>query len=111
MGIVRRFPRKWRTDVVVLRGGGRDSKGNPLPVTEIPVRDCIVAPRATSEPTDRADLISSTAVLYRDPDPAFKFLPKDRVRVPVAARMSGEWAVDGLPGEWPLGDEVALVRP
>jgi hypothetical protein len=28
MGIVRRFPKKWRTDVVVLRGGGRDSKGN-----------------------------------------------------------------------------------
>jgi hypothetical protein len=110
MGIVRRFPRKWRTDVMVLRGGGRDLKGNPLPVTEIPVQDCIVAPRATSEPTDRADLISSTAVLYRDPDPVFKFLPKDRVRVPVTARMAGEWAVDGLPGEWPLGDEVALVR-
>ena len=110
MGIVRRFPRKWRTDVVVLRGGGRDSKGNPLPVTEVPLTDCIVAPRATSEPTDRADLISSTAVLYRDPDPNFHFLPKDRVRVPVTARMAGEWAVDGLPGEWPLGDEVALVR-
>jgi hypothetical protein len=110
MGIVSSFPRPWLTNVTVLRGGGRDPKGNPLPVTEIPVADCIIAARATSEPTDRADLIASTAVLYRDPDPSFSFLPKDRVRVPAGALMAGEWSVDGLPGEWPLGVEVGLVR-
>jgi hypothetical protein len=109
MGIVSRFPRSWRTDVVVLRGGGRDAKGNPLPVTEIPVTGCLIGPRATAEPLDRSDVTSSTAVLYRDPDPGFSFLPADRIRVPSGARMAGTWNVDGRPGEWPHGVEVGLV--
>ncbi|MDQ0102350.1 hypothetical protein J2T10_001996 [Paenarthrobacter nicotinovorans] len=110
MSIVSGFPDAWRADVVVLRGGGRDPKGNPLPATEVAVNDCIVGPRATREPADRSDIVSSTAVLYRDPDESFSFLPKDRVRVPTGALMAGEWSVDGLPGEWPLGVEVGLVR-
>ena len=110
MGIVSRFPRKWRVDVIVLRSGGRDAKGNPLPATEIPVTDCIVAPRATSDPVDRSDVVDGKTVLYRDPDPDFTFLPTDRVRVPTGARMAGDWSVDGRPGEWPLGVEVGLVR-
>jgi hypothetical protein len=105
--LVKRFPKSWRTDVVVIRGGGRDAKGNPLPSQEIPVRDCLIAPRATAEPLDRSDVTSSTAVLYRDP--GFTFLPADRVRVPAGARMAGVWAVDGRPGEWPDGVEVGLV--
>lgn len=105
--LVKRFPKSWRTDVVVIRGGGRDAKGNPLPSQEIPVRDCLIAPRATAEPLDRSDVTSSTAVLYRDP--GFTFLPADRVRVPTGARMAGVWAVDGRPGEWPDGVEVGLV--
>lgn len=110
MGIVGMFPKAWRVDVVVLRGGGRDAKGNPLPVSEIPVADCLIAPRATAEPLDRSDVVGSTAVLYRDPDPDFSFLPADRIRVPAGARMAGEWSVDGLPGEWIPGDEVGLRR-
>lgn len=107
MGIVSRFPKSWRTDVTVLRSGGRDVKGNPLPEEELPVADCIVGPRATSDPLDRAEIVSSTAVLYRDP--GFTFLPSDRVRVPAGQRMAGTWSVDGRPGEWPHGSEVALV--
>jgi hypothetical protein len=107
MGIVAMFPREWRTDVTVLRGGGRDAKGNPLPAQEIPVRNCAVGARATSDPLDRSDVVSSTAVLYRDP--GFTFLPADRIRVPDGALMSGTWAVDGRPNEWPLGSEVGLV--
>lgn len=105
--LVKRFPKWWRTDVTVIRGGGRDAKGNVLPTTEIPVRDCLVGSRATSEPLDRSDVVSSTAVLYRDP--GFTFLPSDRIRVPEGARMAGTWAVDGRPGEWPHGVEVGLV--
>lgn len=105
--IVKRFPKEWRTDVTVIRGGGRDAKGNPLPAQEIPLRNCLIAPRATAEPLDRSDVTSSTAVLYRDP--GFTFLPADRVRVPTGARMAGVWAVDGRPGEWPHGVEVGLV--
>ncbi|WP_155854330.1 hypothetical protein [Arthrobacter sp. MA-N2] len=105
--LVKRFPKQWRTDVVVLRGGGRDAKGNPLPSFEIPVTDCIIAPRATAEPLDRSDVVDSKAVLYRDP--GFTFLPADRVRVPEGARMAGTWSVEGRPGEWPYGSEVGLV--
>lgn len=107
MGIVSRFPKSWRTDVTVLRSGGRDVKGNPLPEDELPVTDCIIGPRATSDPLDHAEIVSSTAVLYRDP--GFTFLPSDRVLIPTGARMAGTWSVDGRPGEWPHGSEVALV--
>lgn len=107
MGIVSRFPAAWRTDVTVLRGGGKDPKGNPLPVTEITVTDCILGARSTSDPVDHSEVVSSTAVLYRDP--GFTFLPADRIRVPVGARMAGTWQVDGRPGEWPYGWEIGLV--
>lgn len=107
MGIVSRFPRSWRVDVVVLRGGGRDPKGNPLPAQEIAVTDCIVAARATVDPVDRSDVVSSTAVLYRDP--GFTFLPADRIKIPAGKRMAGTWSVEGRPGEWPHGWEIGLV--
>lgn len=106
MGIVSGFPKSWRVDVTVIRGGGRDDRGNPLPVTEIPVSGCLVGPRATSEPVDRTDLVSSDAVLYRDPDPAFTFLSTDRVRTPDGV----VWSVEGSPKVWPMGVEVPLKR-
>lgn len=105
-GIVSRFPASWRTDVVVIRGGGRDDWGNPSTVVEIPLGGCLIGPRATSEPADRGDLTSSTAVLYRDPDPTFTFLPTDRIRNPAGF----VWSVDGEPQVWPLGVEVPLKR-
>jgi len=105
--IVGSFPKSWRTDVVVLRGGGRDAKGNPLQLAEIPVTDCLIAPRATADPLDHSDVVDSKAVLYRDP--GFTFLSTDRIVVPAGARMAGTWSVDGRPGEWPHGSEVGLV--
>ncbi|WP_461169269.1 hypothetical protein [Arthrobacter sp. Z1-15] len=110
MGIVKMFPKSWRTDVIVIRGGGRDNKGNPQPTQEIPVKDCIVGARATADPLDHSDVVDSKAVLYRDSDPGFSFLSTDRVRVPAGKKMAGDWSVEGRPGEWPLGDEVGLVR-
>jgi hypothetical protein len=104
------FPKSWRTPVTVLRGGGRDAKGNPLPSQEITVDDCLIAPRATSEPLDRTNGFDSTAVLYHDPEPGLVFLASDRIRVPPGARMAGEWSVKGRPGEWPYGWEVGLER-
>lgn len=107
MSIVKRFPKSWLTSVTVLRGGGRDAKGNPMPTQEIELTKCIVAPRATVDPVDRSATASTTAVLYRDP--GFTFLPADRIRVPTGKRMAGTWSVDGRPAEWPLGSEVELV--
>ena len=106
MGIVSQFPAFWRVDVVVVRGGGRDDRGDPLPVTELPVAGCLVGPRATSEPVDRADLVDAGAVLYRDPQPSFTFLSTDRIRTPDGV----EWQVDGDPKVWPKGVEVPLRR-
>lgn len=107
-GIVSRFPKSWLTSVTVVRSGGRDAKGNPLPTSEIPVADCIVAPRATSDPVDRSDVVDGKSVLYRDP--GFRFYSTDLIRVPDGSFMAGDWAVDGRPGEWPFGVEVGLVR-
>ena len=107
-GFLRRFPKSWRVTVTVLRSGGRDAKGNPLPAYEIQVPDCLLAPRATSDPVDRSEVVAGVAVLYRGD--GFTFLPTDRVRVPAGARMAGEWSVDGSPSEWPFGVEVGLVR-
>lgn len=103
-GIVSSFPKFWRVDVVVLRGGGRDEWGNPLPAQEVPVPDCLVAPRATTEPVDRSDLTSSKSVLYRDP--GFTFYSTDRIRVPDGT----VWQVEGEPQVWPLGVEVPLTK-
>lgn len=107
MSIVKRFPKSWLTTVTVLRSGGRDAKGNPLPTHEIEVTKCIIGPRATVDPVDRSAVVGSTAVLYRDP--GFTFLPTDRIRVAPGKRMAGTWSVDGRPAEWPLGSEVELV--
>lgn len=107
LSLSRRFPKSWLTSVTVLRGGGKDAKGNPISPLEITVTGCLIGPRATADPVDRADVVSSTAVLYRDP--GFTFLPTDRIRVPLGARMAGTWSVDGRPGEWPYGSEVGLV--
>lgn len=102
------FPKSWLTDVTVLRGGGRDAKGNPLPVVELAVTRCLVAPRATADPVDRSDVTDGKAVLYRGP--GFTFLSTDRIRIADGDRMAGVWSVDGRPGEWPHGSEVGLVR-
>lgn len=106
--IVRSFPADWLTDVVVLRGGGRDAKGNPLPSEEITVRNCLIGPRNTSESGDFSMVVSSEMALYRDPDPEFRFRSTDRIRVPEDARMAGDWAVDGRPMEYPLGVHVPI---
>lgn len=105
---LRGFPKSWLTAVTVLRGRGRDAKGNPIPAVEIEVTGCLISPRATSDPVDRSDLVDNKAVLYRGP--GFTFLSTDRIRVAHGQRMAGEWSVEGRPGEWPFGSEVGLVR-
>lgn len=108
---LRFLPRSWKTDVVILRGGGRDPKGNPLPVVEIPATGCLVGARSSAEPVDRSEVTDGKAVLYREFEKDdIVFLHSDRVRVPAGSRMAGDWSVDGRPGEWPFGWEVGLVR-
>jgi len=112
MGLISLFPVSslpgwWKCDVVVLRGGGRDPRGNPLPTEEIPLADCLIGPRATSE-GEQFMVTSTDMALYRDPDPEFSFRSSDRIRIPEGQRMAGEWAVDGRPLEYPLGVHVPI---
>lgn len=107
-GIVASFPKSWRTSVTVLRAGGRDPKGNPLPAVEIPLADCLIGPRTTTEPVTGTSLTSSDMSIYRDPDPNFKFQTADRIIVPVGALNAGEWSVDGRSKEFPLGVETPV---
>jgi len=103
------FPKAWRVDVIVLRGGGRDAKGNPMPPEEIQLVDCLVGPRMSVDPRTASDVPDSDVYLYRNPDPDFRFQSTDRIRIPAGKRMAGDWAVNGRPAEWPIGVEVGLV--
>lgn len=106
--LVSRFPAYWRTDVTVIRGGGRDDRGNQTPVTEITVTGCAVGWSSSTEPEDRSELTESVANLYRDQDSEFRFLSTDRIRVPAGHPCDGTWFVDGRAREWPKGVHVPL---
>jgi len=106
MGIVKRFPKSWRVDVVVLRSGGRDANGDPRPEVSMPVKDCLIGPRTTRETGKSSDTVETALSLYRDPDPDFAFQSTDRIRTP-----SGEeYQVEGKPIVTPLGVEVPLLE-
>lgn len=106
--IVAGFPASWRTDVTVHRGG-TDAKGNPLPTVDHSLTGCLIGWRSTSDPVDRADLTTDTAVLYAD-DPLADLLAGDTLTVPAGPWPHGEFRVDGTPKPWPLGLEAALRR-
>lgn len=105
---INRLPKSWKTDAKVLRSGGNDNRGNPLPSTEIPRTGVLIGPRATSDPVDRSDVTAGLAVLY-DGDTSFIYHTSDVIVVPAGARMAGRWKVAGRPGQWPYGTEVGLT--
>lgn len=107
---VRMFPKSWKTDVVVLRGGGRDKYDNPLPTSEIVREGVLIAPRSTAEMEDFSEVESNRVALYDDNADGFRYVSTDRVRVPDGARMAGDWRVVGRTQEWPMGNEVVLER-
>lgn len=104
-------PEDWKTDIIVLRGGGRDSRGNPITPEEIPRKKVLIAPRTTDEPQDWSEVTQGTMGLFdQDRGDGFHYKTTDIIRVPEGARMAGDWAIAGRPGEWPLGVEVPLVK-
>ncbi|MGM7776133.1 hypothetical protein ACSVHC_08960 [Arthrobacter sp. KNU-44] len=106
MGIVSMFPKSWRTDVVVLRGGGRDAKGNPLPVQELPATGCLIGDQHSADGVGFTDVVDHDAVLFRDP--GFEFHATDRIRTPNTSLMPGNWQIVGRPFTYPLGTVVRL---
>ncbi|MGO1562604.1 MAG: hypothetical protein ACTHW7_12345 [Actinomycetaceae bacterium] len=109
MSIVDRFPAEWLTDVTVLRGGGRDRFGNPLPEEEIPLDGCLAGWGTTTEHTDRTDRTVAQATLYRRRDD-FRWRSTDRVRITEDSMLPGTWAIDGEPKIWPTDVEIGLTR-
>lgn len=104
------FPEDWATDAVVLRGGGRDPRGNPKPETRLPVSDLLVGWRATSDPVDRSEQTSDYAVAY-DTAGEIDWKADDRVIIPdTFSGPRGTWQIDGQPKRWPLGWELPLRR-
>lgn len=102
------FPAEWTCDVVRERGGGRNSDGDPRPVTRTPLTRVLLAPRATTDPQDRSDVTTTTAVLYGAP--GLDVTSSDVIVVPETHPMRGRWGVDGDPSFWPLGTEVPLRK-
>lgn len=104
------LPGEWLTSVVQRRGGGRDSRGNPKTETERSVGPVAVGWRTSSDPVDRAELTTDSAVLY-DQSGTTDWEGSDRVVIPADyPGPTGTWQVEGQPKRWPLGYECALRR-
>lgn len=99
---------RFRFTATLLTGGGRDSRGNPLPVVETEIPGCLLSPDPKSEFDNLTEKSDTTATLY------FKeriTVPKNaRIHTPNGAPITGTWAVDGDPVYWPLGVEVNLRK-
>lgn len=99
---------KFRFTATLLIGGGRDSWGNLLPVTETPLPGCLLSPDPRTELDNLAEKSETTAKLH------FKehiTVPKNaRIRTPIGAPIAGTFAVDGDPIYWALGVEVPLRK-
>jgi len=86
-----RFPHG--VTVTVLRSGGHDRYGNPLPEEEHEIPGCAVAPGTTEDVSGRDP---RTTVDYTVLAPAgTDVLGQDRIRLP--APWGGTWQVDGEP--------------
>lgn len=99
------YPVDWMTTVLIRRGG-RDEDGNPLPTTDHPVPGCMVGPRATRDPVDRSDVTETFVTLYGPP--RMDVRSTDVLVVPDDHPMRGKYQVNGDPGYWPSGTEVPL---
>lgn len=108
MSIVQSFPEDWRTEVTVIRTGGHDSYGDPLPAQEIQVTDCLIGQWAGGATGNASNVTEADVTLFRDPDPQFQFHSTDQIRIPDNARMAGLWSIVGHPIETPLGTEVKI---
>lgn len=100
--------------VTVLRTGGRDAHGDPLPGSEHEVENCVPAPRQGSESDDRGETVIVGLTLYAPFDA--DILATDQIVIADPA-WAGTYDVVGEPGRWQSpysgrspGMEVALTR-
>lgn len=81
--------------VELIRTGGRDPRGNPLPSQPPVTIQAIVIPGDTSEPTDLDDSTVTKAELLVDGD--LLVTSTDQFRFTLPAALAGMWGVDGDP--------------
>lgn len=89
--------RKGSISVTVVRSGGRDEHGDPVPGTEHVIDKVVVAPRPGVEDDDKGETVIVGLQLFA-PFEA-DILPTDRVRIDLPA-WAGTYDVVGDPGRW-----------
>lgn len=108
--MIERLPASWKTDVVLISGGGRDDDGNIISSTETTLTGCLIAPRRTEDPVDRSEIVVGEAVLFVPLGATASIPSSARIRVPQGAALPGLWSVDGQAVRWPYGFEVPLRK-
>lgn len=104
-------------NVTVLRPGGRDRHGDPIPGTSFTVVGCVISPRRASGPAEDNDLGETVIVGYTLYAPyAADIRATDQVQI-TDPGFAGTFDVVGEPGSWQnpftgdkAGKEVALIR-
>lgn len=105
MSIVKQFPPEWLIDVVVHRGGGRNTDGTLNSAVQLPLSGVLFAPNSDGEPSEHSEQTAASPALYFDTD-SFVFVSTDRVELPDGR----VYAVDGDPEVWPLDGVVNLRK-
>lgn len=89
-----------------------DALGDTATVeTSATVTDVLFAPRSSNERTDpRAPAVITGGTIYKQ-GPGLVVNADDRITIAnVSPIIDGEWQVEGVPGFWGRGTEVAVTR-
>lgn len=100
--------------ITVVRGGGSDQHGDPLPSVEHQIAECTVAPRPGAEDNRQGEVIIVGLTLFAPFDADIAATDRVRIENP---KWAGTYDVVGEPGRWQnpftnrrAGLEVALSR-
>jgi hypothetical protein len=98
--------------LTIVRAGGKDKYGNPLPGTETTVTGCVVWPRSSTETENHSDTVIVGLAALFPPGTDIKATDQVRRAGDDPKDTSKLYSVQGAPGVWDAdtGVEVALTR-
>ena len=109
LDVVSLLPPEWRVTVTVVRGGGVDRFGKPVPRSEHTVSNCLIGEATTEEVEAFSEVASLDAVLSAPVMADFR--STDAVNSPKSAwAPARKWRVSGHPRFTPLGTKVPLSK-